>query len=54
VSLFSFFFQDLSIDESGGEWGRLKSTTIIVCGTMCALSFTKVFLMNVNAHELGA
>jgi hypothetical protein len=45
VSLFSFCFQDLSIDESG----VLKSPTIIVCGTMCALSFTKVSLMNMDA-----
>ena len=43
MSLFSFCFHDLSIDESG----VLKSPTIIVWGAMCALSFTKVTLMNV-------
>jgi hypothetical protein len=48
VSLFSFCFQDLSIDESG----VLKYPTIIVCGVMCALSFTKVSLMNVDALHL--
>ena len=50
VSLFSFFFQDLSIDESG----VLKSPTIIVAGAMCALSFTKVSLMNVAPLAIGA
>jgi hypothetical protein len=35
----------MSIDESG----VLKSPTIIVCGAMCGLSFTKVSLMNVAA-----
>ena len=43
--LFSFCFHDLSIDESG----VLKSPTIIVWGAMCALSFTKVSLVNVAA-----
>ena len=38
VSLFSYCFYDLSIDESG----VLKSPTIIVWGAMCALSFCKV------------
>jgi hypothetical protein len=37
VSLFSFCFPDLFIDESG----VLKSLTIIVCGAMCALRFSK-------------
>ena len=50
VSLFSFCFQDLSIDESG----LLKSPTIIVWGTMCPLSFSKVSLMNVVCLALGA
>jgi hypothetical protein len=50
VSLFSFCFQDLSIDESV----VLKFPTIIVCGAMCALSFTKVSLMNVDALVFGA
>ena len=43
MSLFSFCFHDLSIDESD----VLKSPTIIMWGAMCALSFTKVSLMNV-------
>ena len=50
MSLFSFCFQDLSIDESG----LLKSPTIIVLGAMCALSFLKVSLMNVAAFAFGA
>jgi hypothetical protein len=50
VSLFSFCFQNLSIEESG----VLKSPTIIVCDTMCALSFTNVSLMNVDASAFGA
>jgi hypothetical protein len=50
VSLFSFCFQYLSLDENG----VLKSPTIIVCGTMCALSFTIVSLMNVDALAFGA
>jgi hypothetical protein len=39
---------DMSIDESE----VLKSPTIIVCCTMCALGFTKVSLMNVDALAL--
>jgi hypothetical protein len=50
VSLFSFRYQDLSIDESG----VLKFHTIIVCGAMYALSFTKVSLMNVAALAFEA
>jgi hypothetical protein len=50
VSLFSFYFKDLSIGESG----VLKSPTIIVSGAMCALSFTKISLMNVAALVYGA
>jgi hypothetical protein len=49
VFLFSFCFQDLSIDDSGG----LESPTIIVWGTMCALSFSKVPFMNVGALAFG-
>ena len=45
MSLFSFYFYDLSIDESG----MLKSPTIIVWSTMCALSFSKVSFMNMVA-----
>ena len=45
VSLFSFCFDDLSIGESG----VLKSPTIIVWGSMCVLSFSKVSFMNVDA-----
>jgi hypothetical protein len=40
VPLFTFSFHGLSIAESG----VLKCATIIVCGTMCALSFSKVFI----------
>ena len=50
MTLFSLCFYDLSIDESG----MLKSTTIIVCGAMCALSFSKVTFVNVGALEFGA
>ena len=50
MSLFIFCFHDLSIDENG----VLKSPTIIVCGVMCALSFTKVSLMNAAALAFGA
>jgi hypothetical protein len=50
VSLLSFYFQDLSIDES---W-VLKYPNIIVCSAMCALSFTYVSLMNVDALAIGA
>ena len=50
MSLFSFCFHDLSIDESG----LLKSPNIIVYGAMRALSFTKVSLMNVAALAFGA
>ena len=50
MSLFSFCFRDLSIDESG----VLKSPTINVWGATCALSFTKVSLMNVAALAFGA
>jgi hypothetical protein len=50
VSLFSFCFQDPSIDESG----VLKSPNIIVFGPMCALSFTTVSLINVDALAFGA
>ena len=50
VFLFSLCFQDLFIDESG----VLKSPTIIACGVMCALSFSKVSFINVGALEFGA
>ena len=50
MSLFSFCFHDLSIDESL-VW---KSSTIIVCSAMCALSFSKVSFMNVGALAFGA
>jgi hypothetical protein len=49
VSLFSFYFPDLLIDESE----VLKSPTTIVSGAMCALSFTKVSFMNVGALAFG-
>ena len=41
---------DLSIDKRR----VLKSPIIIVCGTMCALSFSKVSFMNMGALSLGA
>ena len=50
MSVFSFCFQDLPIDESG----VLKSSTIIVCSAMCILRFTKVSFMNVAALAFGA
>ena len=50
VSLFSFCFQDLSIDESR----VLKSPTIIMWGVMCTLSFCKVSFMNVDACAFRA
>jgi hypothetical protein len=50
VSLFSFCFHDLSIDESG----VLKSPTVIVGGAMCALRFSKVSFTNVGALAFGA
>ena len=50
LSLFSFCFHDLSIGESG----VLKSPTIIVCGTMCALSFSKVSFMKLGTLAFGA
>ena len=49
MSLFSFYFHDLSIDESG----VLKSPTIMVGGAMCALSFSKVPFMNMGALSFG-
>ena len=50
MCLFSICFQDLSIDESG----VLNYPALIVCGAICALSFTKVSLMNVDDLEFGA
>jgi hypothetical protein len=50
VSLFSFCFHDLSIAESE----VLKSPTLIVWGSMYALSFTKISFMNVGALAFGA
>jgi len=50
VSLFSFCFHDQSIDDSG----VLKSLTIIVCGAMYALSFSKASFVNVGALAFGA
>jgi hypothetical protein len=50
VSLFSFCFHDLSIDESR----LLKSPTIIVWGVMCALSFSNASFMTVGALAFGA
>jgi hypothetical protein len=50
VSLFCFCFQHVFLDKSG----VLKSPTIIVCGAMCALSFSKVSVMNEDALAFGA
>ena len=50
MSLFSFIVNDLSIGKSG----VLKSPTIIVEGSMCILSFSKVSFVNVNALVFGA
>ena len=49
MSLFSFCFQDLSIDES-----EVLMPPGIVCGAMSSWSFTKVSLMNVAALVFGA
>ena len=50
MSLFSFYFPDQSIEESG----VLESSIIIVLGAMCVLSFSKVSFMNEGALEFGA
>ena len=49
VSLFSFYFCNLFIDESG----VLTSPTIIVWDAMCALSFSNVSFINVGAPAFG-
>ena len=48
VSLFSFCFNDLSIDECG----ELKSLTIM-WDSMYVLSFSKVSFMTVGAFAFG-
>jgi hypothetical protein len=50
VSLFSFYFSDLSI----GDNGVLKSPTIIVCGSLCVWNFNKISFMTVGALAFGA
>jgi len=50
VSLFVFCFHNLFIDESG----VLKSTTIIVCSAIYALSTCKVSFTNVGPFVFGA
>ena len=50
MSQFSFCFHDQSIGESG----VLKSPTIIVRGSMCVLSFSNVYFMNIIALAFGA
>jgi len=50
MSLFNFCFHDLSIDDSG----MLKSPTIIVWGSMCVLSFSKVSFTYVGVLVFGA
>jgi hypothetical protein len=49
VPLFSFYFHDLSF----GETGVMKSHTIIVWGSICALSFSNVSFRNVGALACG-
>jgi hypothetical protein len=49
VSLFSFCFNGLSIGKSG----VLKSPTIIVGDSICVLSCSKVYFMNVDALSFG-
>jgi hypothetical protein len=49
VSLFSFCFNDLSTGESR----VLKSPTILVWGSMCVFSFSKVPFMNLGALAFG-
>ena len=49
MSLFSFYFNDLSIGESG----VLKSPTIIMRSSMCVLSFSKISFMDVGALAFG-
>ena len=49
VSLFSFCVNDQSIAEST----VLNSPTIIVCGAMYALNFSKISFMNVGALAFG-
>jgi hypothetical protein len=50
VSLIIFSFNDLFIGESG----VLKYPTIIVWGSICVLSFSKVSFMDVGALAFGA
>ena len=50
VSLFNFCFHNLSIAERK----VLKFPNIIVWGAMCAVNFSKVSFMNVDALALGA
>ena len=50
MSVFSFYFNDLSIDENR----VLKSPTYIFWGSMCVLSFSKDSFMNLCAIEFGA
>jgi hypothetical protein len=50
VSLFSFWFNDLSIVESK----VLKFLTVIVWGSMCVLSFSKVSFMNLGDLAFGS
>ena len=48
--LISFIFSDISISESR----VLKSPTISLCRSMCALSFSKVYFTYVGALAFGA
>ena len=50
VSLFSFCFYDLPIDESK----MLKSPTNIVCGVICSLCLSQVSFINVGVLAFGA
>jgi hypothetical protein len=50
LSLFSFYFNDLSTGESG----VLKFPTIIVLSSTCVLTFRKDYFMNLGALVFGA
>ena len=50
LSMFIFRFPDWCIEESG----LLKSSTVIVLGAMCTLSFSKVSFMNESGLAFGA
>ena len=51
MSPFSFNFDDISI---GGESDVLKYPIIIVWGSMCVFSFSKVSFINIAVLAIGA